>query len=32
METLAEATEKAVKLFLKTSKLDVGGMFGVFRT
>lgn len=32
METLAEATEKALKLFLKTSRLDVGGMFGVFRT
>lgn len=32
METLAEATEKALKLFLKTSRLDVGGMFGVFRS
>jgi hypothetical protein len=30
METLAEATEKALRLFLKTSKLDVGGLFGVF--
>ena len=31
METLAEATEKALRLFLKTSRLDVGGMFDVFR-
>lgn len=31
METLAEATEKAVRLFLKTSRLDVAGMFEVFR-
>lgn len=31
METLAEATEKALKMFLKTSRLDVGGMFDVFR-
>lgn len=31
METLAEATEKALKLFLKTSRLDVGHMFEVFR-
>ncbi len=31
METLADATEKALKLFLKTSRLDVGGMFDVFR-
>jgi DNA-binding transcriptional regulator GbsR (MarR family) len=30
MESLAEATEAALKLFLKTSKLDVGSMFGVF--
>lgn len=30
MELLAEATEKALRLFLKTSKLDVGSMFGVF--
>lgn len=32
METLAEATEKGLKLFLKTSRLDVGSMFDVFRT
>ena len=32
METLAEATEKALRLFLKTSRLDVGGMFEVFRS
>ncbi len=32
METLAEATEKALRLFLKTSRLDVGSMFDVFRT
>ena len=32
METLAEATEKAIRLFLKTSRLDVGSMFDVFRT
>jgi DNA-binding transcriptional regulator GbsR (MarR family) len=31
MSTLAEHTEKALRLFLKTSRLDVGGMFGVFR-
>ncbi len=31
METLAEATEKALRLFLKTSRLDVGSMFGVFK-
>lgn len=31
MEHLAEATEKALKLFLKTSRLDVTGMFDVFR-
>ncbi len=30
MEQLAEATEKALKLFLKTSRLDVGSMFQVF--
>lgn len=30
MELLADATEKALRLFLKTSKLDVGTMFGVF--
>jgi DNA-binding transcriptional regulator GbsR (MarR family) len=32
MESLAEATEKALRLFLKTSRLDVGGMFEVFRS
>ena len=32
MESLAEATEKALKLFLKTSRLDVGSMFEVFRS
>lgn len=32
METLAETTEKALRLFLKTSRLDVGSMFEVFRT
>ncbi len=32
METLAEATEKALRLFLKTSRLDVGNMFNVFRS
>ncbi len=32
METLAEATEKALRLFLKTSRLDVGSMFDVFRS
>lgn len=31
METLAEATERALRAFLKTSRLDVGGMFGVFK-
>lgn len=31
MELLAEASEKAVKLFLRTAKLDVTGMFDVFR-
>lgn len=30
METLAEATEKGLKIFLKTSRLDVGSMFEVF--
>lgn len=30
METLADATERALKLFLKTSRLDVGSMFEVF--
>ena len=32
MEALADATERALKLFLKTSKLDVGGMFQLFRS
>ncbi|MCC6334138.1 MAG: MarR family transcriptional regulator [Myxococcales bacterium] len=32
MELLAEATEKALRLFLKTSRLDVGTLFGVFRS
>lgn len=31
METLADATEKALRMFLKTSRLDVGSMFGVFK-
>jgi HTH-type transcriptional regulator, glycine betaine synthesis regulator len=31
MESLADATEKAIKLFLKTSHLDMGSMFGIFR-
>jgi len=31
MTSLAESTERAVKLFIKTARLDVGGMFGVFR-
>ncbi len=31
MERLAEATERALQLFLKTAKLDVTGMFDVFR-
>ncbi len=31
MESLADATERALKLFLKTSKLDVGSMFQLFR-
>ena len=31
MERLAEATEKALKLFLNTAKLDVSTMFDVFR-
>jgi hypothetical protein len=31
MELLAEATERALKLFLRTSKLDFGGIFDVFR-
>lgn len=32
MEILAEATEKAVKLFLRTSRFDVTQMFDVFRS
>lgn len=32
MERLAEATEKALRLFLRTSQLDVEGMFQVFRS
>jgi len=32
MERLAEAMEKAVKLFLKTSRLDVNHFFEVFRS
>ncbi len=31
MASLAEQTERALKLFLKTSRLDVAGMFGVFK-
>jgi DNA-binding transcriptional regulator GbsR (MarR family) len=31
MEVLAEATEKALRLFLRTSRFDVTGMFEVFR-
>lgn len=31
MEALADATERALKLFLKTSKLDVSSMFQLFR-
>jgi DNA-binding transcriptional regulator GbsR (MarR family) len=31
MSALAESTERALKLFLKTARLDVGGMFGVFK-
>ena len=30
MASLADQTERALKLFLKTSRLDVAGMFGVF--
>ena len=32
MESLADATERALRLFLKTSKLDVGGMFQLFQS
>lgn len=31
MAQLAEQTERAIRLFIKTAKLDVGGVFGVFR-
>jgi DNA-binding transcriptional regulator GbsR (MarR family) len=31
MIQLADQTDKAIRLFIKTSRLDVGGMFGVFR-
>jgi len=31
MTALADHTEKALRLFIKTAQLDVGGMFGVFR-
>lgn len=31
MEALAEATEKALTVFLKTSRFDVGAMFDLFR-
>ncbi len=31
MAQLADRTDKALKLFIKTARLDVGGMFGVFR-
>jgi HTH-type transcriptional regulator, glycine betaine synthesis regulator len=31
MSSLADHTERALKLFVKTARLDVGGMFGVFR-
>ncbi len=32
MASLADHTERALKLFLKTSRLDVAGMFGVFKS
>ncbi len=32
MSALADQTERALKLFLKTSQLDVSGMFGVFKS
>ena len=32
MASLADQTERALKLFLKTSRLDVAGMFGVFKS
>ena len=31
METLADAMEKALRLFLKTSRLDVTHLFEIFR-
>lgn len=31
MSALADHTERALKLFIQTAKLDVGGMFGVFK-
>lgn len=31
MATLAEHVEKAVRLFIKTARLDVGGVLGAFR-
>jgi HTH-type transcriptional regulator, glycine betaine synthesis regulator len=31
MSALAENTERALRLFVKTAQLDVGGMFGVFK-
>jgi len=31
MVDLAKQTERALRLFVKTARLDVGGMFGVFR-
>jgi len=31
MADLAEQTDRALRLFVKTARLDVGGMFGVFR-
>ncbi|MBX5481040.1 MAG: MarR family transcriptional regulator [Myxococcaceae bacterium] len=31
MTQLADATERALRMFVKTARLDVGGMFGVFR-
>ena len=32
MSSLAEQTERALKMFLKTSRLNVAGMFGVFKS
>jgi len=31
MADLADQTDRALRLFIKTARLDVGGMFGVFR-